>query len=81
MAWEAGQHLTPDITTEFGMLDGGGQHQLAWGFSQRGCVVPSGFPSAQQLALVSSPKCRHWTFVNPTTGEVILGTDLYPTTP
>ncbi len=81
MKWEHGEHLTPDITTEFGMLNDQGRYHLAWGFSQPGCMMPNGFPSKRQVALASSPKCRHWTFLNPTTGRPILSTDLYPTKP
>jgi hypothetical protein len=81
MKWEHGEHLTPDIRTEFGMLNDQGRNPVAWGFSQRGCMVPPGYPTKRQVALASSPKCREWTFLNPKTGRQILTTDVYPTKP
>jgi hypothetical protein len=79
--WEHGHHLTPDITPEFGVLNDQSGNRSAWGFSQRGCMMPNGFPSPRQVALAKSPKCREWTFLNPTTGRQILTTDLYPAKP
>jgi len=76
--WEHGHHLTPDVTPEFGRLKDQGRYRLAWGFSHRGCIMPNGFPSHRQIALAKSPKCREWTFLNPTTGRQILTADLYP---
>ena len=75
MEWEDGAHLSHDVTAEFGMLNG----ELAWGFSQHGCLTPFGYPTARQVALASSPRCREWTFLNPTTGRQILTTDVHPT--
>jgi hypothetical protein len=79
--WEHGDHLRPDITPEFGLLNNQGHYHLAWGFSQRGCMMPLGNPTAREVALAKSPKCRLWTFLNPATGLHILSANLEPTKP
>jgi hypothetical protein len=80
MEWEHGHHLSSGITAEFGLLTYEGRH-LVWGFSAPGCAMPNGWPSKRQVALVSSLKCREWTFLNPKTGRQIVTTDLYPAKP
>jgi hypothetical protein len=80
MRWAHGHHLTRDISAEFGVLNYE-DVDPAWGFTYHGCMQPHGWPSARQVALAQSPKCREWTFLNASTGRQILTTDVYPRHP
>jgi hypothetical protein len=79
--WEDGQHLTAEVTAQFGVRDYQQDRQSVWAYSQRGCAVPLGDPSAQDVALAKSPKCRLWTFLNAKTGTQIDTTDQLPSSP
>ncbi len=79
--WESGQPLAADVTAQFGVLDYQQDQQSVWAYSQRGCAVPLGDPSARAVALAKSPKCRLWTFLNAKTGTQIDTTDQLPTRP
>jgi hypothetical protein len=79
--WAHGDHLTSAITSEYGVLNEQGRYHLVWGFSSHGCIMPVGVPTAREVALARSPKCRLWTFLNPRTGKQILSTNQEPTRP
>jgi len=79
--WESGQSLTADVKAQFGVLDYSQGRRLVWAYSERGCAVPFGDPSARDVALAKSPKCRLWTFLDPKTGAQIETTDQLPSSP